>query len=444
MGRKANLKRVRRENQLSGQSLTQKQPANLIFSEKTKKIIQISLLLLILIIGIRMRVSYFETVRRSPDERVYTNQANKIFNKGIKGTKILISEYHLDKALWFYPPPTRIGHNYLLAMVMKISGNRTEMAGVYLSAIASILTLLLLIMAGIRIFNPWVAIIALFGLAVSPMDLIIARRCWQEALLGFVGMLYFYLCAELMNKPKRIFLFLPIIITGCYSMLIKESGIVVFGLGMLCVFLSMVFKEKSLLGAIASAISGVLALILTFFILVKVSGGISSWLSVMKNVKTAMPLNTYAIEFQTGPWYSFLQGLWMVTPLFTIAAIGGVIYAFLNGIKKNTVIFSFGMILVLFIAATTLTPYCKNLRYISPIFCLFYLMGGYAIWGAVKFLHEKAKILSLPVVVSLLSLALVAGAFFEYRFFKKIISKENILVDLSVNGVILIYKDKLR
>jgi len=171
------------------------------FDGKVERAVIFVLSIIILSMGLGLRLSHLDITRRSPDEGIYTYQAKKIAENGPEGTRQLIGEYNKDKWLWVYPPPTRIGHNYLVAAVMKISGAYNEMAGTYVSIFASIGTLFILLVMGLRFFNPLITLIALVGMSVSPMDLAMARRCWQDSLLAFFGTLYVYIIGELAGNP---------------------------------------------------------------------------------------------------------------------------------------------------------------------------------------------------------------------------------------------------
>ena len=441
MGKKAQLKRLKKEQSLSGQTLPSSQPSGFKLSKQIKQLSLSVLFIAVLSIGIGVRLNHLDFSRRSPDEGIYTYQANEIAGHGIDGTRKLIREYINDKSMWVCPPPTRIGYDYLLAAIMKISAVHDEMAGTYISVVASIGTLLVLVLMGLRFFNPQITLIALFGMCLSPMDLAIARRCWQDSLLAFCGTLYIYLCGELIKNSKRKILYVPLLLIGGYCMLIKESGVVIFGLGMLWLLYEAVFKERSIFSAILTIAAGIICAAGSVFILVKVTGGISDILTILKHIKEAMPTNTYAVEYQTGPWYRMIEGFWILSPIFTILAFLGCIVTFLYGrfkalffsedVMNTRVIRGIAFFVLSFIVITIITPYCQNMRYVSVIFAPFYLLGGLGLWFIICLFRQNFNNFYFNITAGVIGIALIIFAIRDYRLFKYMFLEREI-VDLSI------------
>ena len=367
----------------------------------------------------------------SIDEKIYIYQANVIREGRIEGINRLICQYKGNKTLWFFPPPTRIGYSYLLAGVMKFSGIHNEMAGAYISAFASIGSIFLLVFMGLRFFNPWVTLVALLGIVVSPMDLAIARRCWQDSLLGFIGTLYIYFCAELTVRPKRKLLYIPILITGSYCMLIKESGVVIFGLGLAWLLWQAIFKEKSFSRSLLTFATGIAGVAISLILLAKICGGFSNIVEVLKDVKGAMAVNEYALKFQTGPWYRIVEGFWILTPVFTSLAFFGCAATFSKNIKNNAVIRMLSFFVIAFIAIAVIIPNCQNIRYLSALFIPFYLLAGLGLWFVVILLKERSGRPVFSITVILMTIILILAAVNEYKFFQRNFVEEKV-PDLSI------------
>ena len=118
-----------------------------------KKATIAALLLSILTLGITLRVINLDNVAaRSPDEEIYTYQARVISIGGIEGIRSLIKEHCQNKALWIYPPPTRIGYTGLYSMVMRLTNRTDEKVGSYISCVFSIISLVLLIVLSLSSF----------------------------------------------------------------------------------------------------------------------------------------------------------------------------------------------------------------------------------------------------------------------------------------------------
>src|SRR5207249_5259533 len=125
---------------------------------------------------------------RTPDERVYMDFATKIAHSGVNGFRALMENYNLDKQQWGCPPPIRIGHIGLVAGVMKLSGTTAEQAAVSVSSAFSVLAFFIVALLGLRFFDRWAVLIGLALLSVSPLDLAISRRAWQDSVWGCVGL----------------------------------------------------------------------------------------------------------------------------------------------------------------------------------------------------------------------------------------------------------------
>jgi Dolichyl-phosphate-mannose-protein mannosyltransferase. len=243
MGKKSRLKKIKKDA-LDGETTVPASQAY-IWGEGVQNIVAIALLCVLLLTGIVLRLGDLDVQGRSPDEGIYTSQAIIVAQDGVEGTRRLIGEYNANKQSWVYPPPIRIGYTYLLAAIMKATNIFDERAGTYLSTLCSIGALFMLVLLGLRFFNRWVAVVALLLMSVSPMDLAIARRSWQDGVLAFAGLLLIYCCCELTSDPKRNIWYIPFWFIGSWCIIIKESGVIVYGLCVIWLLSVMAFKEKS-------------------------------------------------------------------------------------------------------------------------------------------------------------------------------------------------------
>ena len=431
MGKKSRFKKLRKESR-GGETIVPASQAA-IWNEGTQNAIAIALLCVFLLTGIILRFSDLDIKVRSPDEGVYTKQAIIVAQTGIEGTRQLIGEYNADKRLWIYPPPIRIGYTYLLAAIMKATNIFDERAGTYLSTLCSIGTLFMLVLLGLRFFNRWVAVVALLLMSVSPMDLAIARRSWQDGVLAFAGLLLIYCCCELTADPRRKIWYIPFWLIGSWCIIIKESGIIVYGLCVIWLFAVMAFKERSFIKSALLVVFTLLGISISILILGHVVGGIPRVLDVLKHVKDAMPTNTYAVDYQTGPWYRILEGLWILTPISFIICIIGIVEIFLGydhgrqGIIAKWLIF----IILSFLFITIITPYMQNIRYLSVTFVPFYLICGVGLWHLISLAKDffKGGLFYTTIVIIVLALALVSIS--DYQKFQRIFIRRGIK-DISI------------
>lgn len=393
----------------------------------------VSLALLILVIflfGTALRIKYLGSVEmRSPDETVYTLQARTLATEGSRSISSMIKEWNSNWQAWLYPPPVRIGYIWLLSSLMKILGNGGLYIGAYISCASSILSLLLLVVLGLRFFNPWITSAALLLLSVSPIDLAIARRTWQDSLIGFIGCSLIYLCAEIGRNPRRTSLYILFAALGAYGILVKETGIIIFGL---CtawlVWILFAENKDHLRGAIAMALV-VLGLIVSASILVHASGGIGQLLEVYNNWKHSVQANFYNIEYQSGPWYSFLEGFWIISPAGSILCVVGIL-----GAWKKRASAGIALIGMAFLLIVMLTPYSKSMRYVSVIFVPFYLMAGAGFWQLITAAKMRFGAALFYAATCILSLALIFGAWHDINTFKKAFVRTGIL-DTSIRMI---------
>ncbi len=385
--------------------------------------------IIVFIAGVMIRVSNLSNVTsRSPDEMTYTAQAQKIMELGSNGFKLLIHEHAMDKSIWVFPPPIRVGFTWLLVFVMKVTHDTGPMAGSYLSCFFSILSLVLIIVAGLRLFNPVVALSALLFLAFSPMDIAVARRSWQDALFGFIGLGIIYFTSEIIKAKDGRKFFLPLVFLGSYSVLVKESGWVMYGLCGAWIFISLVLKDKrykeflQLTGLVAVGIG------ISLSVLFYNTGGVAPVLQVLAHLKEGLPTNEYAKVYQSGPWYEYIASFGVISPVaFLFCIISLVITALFSerdypeiytGIRSGrSLITGLITIMLVFIWSTIIVAYLQNLRYVSPIYGIFYLLGGMGVWSCLSILKVRTGKavyitgVSLAVVFLLFSAARDIGTF---------------------------------
>lgn len=431
MGKKSRFKKIRKETQGGETIVSASQTA--VWGESTQSAIAIVLLCALLLTGIVLRFNDLDIKGRSPDEGIYTSQAIIVAQDGIEGTRRLIGEYNADKRSWIYPPPIRIGYTFLLAVIMKAANIFDERAGTYLSTLCSIGALFILVLLGLRFFNLWATIAALLLMSVSPMDLAIARRSWQDSVLAFAGLLLIYCCCELTADSRHKIWYIPFWLIGSWCIIIKESGIVVYGLCVIWLFAMMVFRERSFIKSTLLVVFTLLGISISVLILGHVAGGIPRVLEVLKHVKDAMPTNTYAIDYQTGPWYRILEGLWILTPISFALCIIGIAGIFLGDrhVRQSVIAKWLIFIILSFLFITIVTPYMQNIRYLSVTFVPFYLICGAGLWYLISLAKNFFKNEAFYAIIAIIVLALALVSISDYQRFQRIFIKRGIR-DISI------------
>jgi len=308
---------------------------------------------------------------RSPDEQVYTAQSRLMLQKGLSGSRTLAKAYLRSPNLVLYPPPTRIGYLFLLAATMRVTGVADERAGAWLSCAASILSLLLALEIGWRFLGPWPAILGLAFLCIFPPELVIARRCWIDALVGFGGLLLFRL--TLANPTSFISAALPV--AGTSLLLLKESSIVIYAGCLLIAFWKAAGKERVIL--IGSALLGS---VLCCAILAFSVGSLNSVFAIILGLPKANAQNAYALGYMSGPGYllplAFLKLSWLT---FASALLG---MSAVVLIRDSPELVRLALLTAVLIGVFTLIPHGLNLRYVSATFAPLCLFAGAGLWHA--------------------------------------------------------------
>ncbi|OGW75836.1 MAG: hypothetical protein A2Z72_04195 [Omnitrophica bacterium RBG_13_46_9] len=428
MGKKARLNNEKKRG-LSGQVAPQQAETEV--ESALAKPVAFILIISALLLGVTLRIyNVSDTAKRSPDEKVYTLQAAKISQNGWKGLRSLVDSYDSNRIEWKFPPPTRVGYLIPLAMTMKIMGRTDSNVGAYLSCFFSVVTLGLLILCGLRFFNQWIAIYALLFLSVSPVDLAIARRTWQEALLGCAGFFLLYVCCEIIRGGRRRIWCVLFVLAGSYCMLIKEPGATFYALCTAWIFLVFFIKEKSFAKAFLFICLSALGVGISLALLSCAAGGTSNYIRVLAHIKEAMPENSYATTYQSGPWYHFFGAFWRVSPWNAVLFLFGIAGMFLSGtlpgkakmVSDNSRSSVFGIIFFmigLMIIIVTV-PYQQNLRYVSVLYGPFYLIGGLGLWLVSRLLRIKLYKPIFSVLLVCIVVAVIAGAITDYMEFVKV------------------------
>jgi hypothetical protein len=196
VGRKARIKKYKKMRQ-AAEGAAPRPAAAPAVTEPVKNIIVALAVVLILAAGISLRLYHLGTVTdRSPDEKLYAYQAETISRQGIAGVKTLVMEHNMRKELWIYPPPIRVGYLLPYAALMKLARSADVKIGSYISFFSSCLSLLLLVLIGLKFFNRWAVLYAVLFMSVSPVDLAIARKSWQDAAVGCAGLVLIYMLRD--------------------------------------------------------------------------------------------------------------------------------------------------------------------------------------------------------------------------------------------------------
>ncbi|MBI4480573.1 MAG: hypothetical protein HY651_11170 [Acidobacteria bacterium] len=395
----------------------------------------------LLCLGIGLRVANLHNVTgRTPDETVYTKQTNVLLQSGNAGLRVLVAEYQNDPTTRLFPPPTRIGYLWLLAATMRLTGKTDESAGAYLSCAASIGSLLLLALFGLRFFPPWAAVGALLFFAVSPFELELARRTWGDALVGLLALALVAVSAQITRDSRQPLRYLLFALLGGFGILVKESWPIVLVLCTVWVLWVLLIELKDWKNACILFAGATAAVVGSIAWLASSVGGFSVVAGIFPNLIHANSANPYALEYQSGPGYLLLQAFWVLTPLVAILCPLGVAVIFFSHPKWNLLLGGAGdrdvmrwsaLLLLSFFAIPMILPHWLNLRYLSPAFGPFYLAAGVGLRHAASGCWARLPTVGRIALALLLAGGLAVATRQDYQRFR-LMFVTNAIGDLSI------------
>jgi len=405
----------------------------------------LALFVVVSLTAITLRLSNREVASRSPDEEIYIHYATQIAGSGIEGGRALVQKYNRDIRLWIYPSPIRVGYIYLVAAVMKLSGASGDQAAVSISSVFSIGGFFVAALLGLRFFDRWAVLVGLALLSVSPIELAIARRAWQDSVWGCVGLLLFYLCLEasISKRPKiwRICFWAA----GAYYLTIKGSALVVYGLCTLWLVGSAWLQGGSLRKCFYLVIVSALVGAASFVALAWCSGGAFSVMETIQHSTLARGWNQYGHQFQSGPWYWFFLGFLALSPITTLLCIAGIamiilpkgagVVGFSPGMRQRHGAWAIIYLIFTLLIAATVPADLKNLRYVTILVGPCCLLSGLAVVYLLALAKVKLPLWGYHFAVCAVALGLGLTCLTDYRRFERIFVR-NGLNDLAIVRVI--------
>ena len=405
----------------------------------------VCLFVVVTVTAITLRLSNREVASRSPDEEVYIHYATRVAGSGIEGSRALVESYNTDGRQWIYPSPIRIGYIYLVAAVMKLSGASAKQAAVSISSIFSIGGFFVAALLGLRFFDRWAVLVGLALLSVSPIELAIARRAWQDSVSGCIGLLLFYLClgASVSIRPRtwRICFWA----VGAYYLTIKGSALVVYGLCILWLVKSVWLQEGSLRKCFYLVIASALVGVASFAALAWCSGGASSVMETIQHSTLARGWNQYGHQFQSGPWYWFFLGFLALSPITTLLCGAGIammiwpkgagVVGLSLGMRQRHAAWAIIYLIFTLLIAATVPADLKNLRYVTILVGPCCLFSGLAVVYLLAFARAKLPLWGYHFAACAVALVLGLTCLTDYRRFERIFVR-NQLNDLAIVRVI--------
>lgn len=350
--------------------------------------IWVGAVVVLFVVAIIFRWNALQSIKkRTPDERIYASYADAVVRSGPLAIRSLVNNYDANKGQWIYPPPTRVGYICLVAAVEKITDTSAERAGAWLSFAFSLLTFLVVAAIGWRYFNRWAALCGLAFLVVSPVELALAGRAWQDAMVGGLGALVLYLALEKAHRPNSLWWGLGFCLVGFFFLLIKESALIIFGLCVL-LLLAAAWRQGTLTwGRFLKIILPTgLVVLLAYGTMSWLAGGPEKVLQTYRHMNDGLQTNDYVYLYQSGPWYAIPLGFWVLSPVSTFLGLTAVLLVLLRGKmfeeepgidpRQSLAPVGLALFVVAALAAATLPEGFKCLRYVSVVDGPLCLLGG--------------------------------------------------------------------
>lgn len=382
--------------------------------------------LVLLAAGIRWRA--IGTDARTQDELIYTRwgammalERSEVPYARLVGREsadipyaYLFFEYNSIPMAWNGPSPLRAGYVGLLSAFMGSSGPQDINVGVRLSSAFSVLSLAVLAVLAWRALGPATALLFAGLMAVSPLDLLVARRCWMDAVFANATLLLLLsgLWAATGRSPWR---FAALFASALWILLLKEAAFVIVGiLGLWAAVLSRA-RTRSWEGPLACALALLGAAVAAAAILIHLAGG---WApardaflhclgAVRKSGEASMgwprvalfegiPMIDDPTGSATAPWYGPFLGLWLLSPATLVLGAWGLARA-LRAWREEALLGGWAWFSLAYLAVVCMQP--KSLRWLAPIDPGLHLLAAWAAWGLARRLGPGA----------LAALALLAG-----------------------------------
>ena len=396
---------------------------------------QLLLMVLLLFLAGLLRVGNLDNVTsRTPDERVYTRQANIWLQSGQAGFRALVEEYEHDPEVRYYPTPTRAGMIRLVAWAMRWTGRNDETVGAVVSCAASIASLYMVALIGIRFLPPWASLAAVLFYAVFPATLATARRTWTDALVELAGLMLLWLTCEIIRDSRRRTWYLLFAAVGSASITVKESMPVPYGLCALCILWVLIKERREWENALTLVSAAAVGLFASLLWLARMAGSFADFFQIVLGIQGVNATNPYAIEYASGPGYLLLDAFWILSPIVSLLSLVGLYVSFRRPLEVGTIsqpilwisLFSISNILVAMVI-----PHWLNLRYVSVAFGPICLLAGLGAWYLFSVSSKWVAAEQRRVLGGIVTAILIAVAVADYRRFQRIFVRDA-TADLSI------------
>ncbi len=380
-------------------------------------------------------------VSRSPDERTYAWEGRTVQEQGMAGIRTLVQRFQQDPTLFSFPTPGRAGYILLVAKMMDITGLKDERAGAYLSAIASVLSIILLGYLGWRLFNPATGMIVMLLYAFSPIELALARRAWQDALVECLVTAMVVITLRITQGARDRIWYVLLAVLGGIGVVVKEVSVISFGLCGLWI-LWVLAEKKEWKESLTLAIISLVGLGIGILWVGSALGGVKIFVDFFAATLVDPRYVQYGNEYESGPAYLLLEAIWFLSPVLVIFSVFGIGQLFKRSERSVPIAAQsrreplfLSLFVFTYIALSIFSPHRLNLRYVSAAIGPAYLLAAYGISAALFWARSKMQNADARVVVAGLFGVLLLPVIHDYGTFQSKIVEGGI-PDLSVKMIL--------
>jgi len=385
-------------------------------------------------LGVALRVIDLPVMVYTPDEDAYADfYAAPMFADGPGQLPRLVRDYNTRPEMHAFPSPTRVGHLWAIVAFMNLLGRATIQNAAWVSAAASMLILLLIARIGLAYLNPWATVIALLFAVVSPLDRAMARRVWGDELFAACALATLHAFLAYATGPRRArWLALCLALAG-YSLLIKETGLLVLGcagVGLAIVAWRAAGPRDAGLALLAAAGT----LVASVAVLALACGGLEPLRATVARAAAAESGNAYMMKYQTGGPGYYVRGLLLLAPVPVILGLLGALGVALSvprlrsawkAPRARAALATLAAFTIAFAAVALAWPQ-KNMRFLSPVYAPLELLAGAALWTALNGLRARLPAPALRIAVALVVAALVVAALGDQQRFVELFIRRGI------------------
>jgi len=357
-------------------------------------------LLVAVCVGVAMRVGNLTaTGRHGPDERNYTYQAALVLKEGRGAFPIFIDAFHHDIGL---PPPTRAGFLYLLAGVMAVTGRTDFMPGIWLSCVASVISLLLVAWIGWRFLGPATAVLATLFYAVSSLPLMTSRKAWQDATVEMLTLLLILFGGEIVSGVKHWGWSLGFCLTGAVCVTMKEMPATVFLLLSACVLVSLMRPRSDTTQLVVFGGIWIISVAVAVSWLIFLLGDWRPLVEYPRLTSAFLADSHYSQLFESGSALDLIRGFLMVSPFASFCFPLGLVVLlapqfFATAAENRWMAYFLAAFTLLLVGAAVIVPHHLNFRYICPAFGPFYLVAGLGFSGMIEAIMPHLSVVQRKV-----------------------------------------------